>query len=257
MKKLQIMLLILLLTTMTACGNMPEMPSSDSKADISQEEITSTVPAESQTDDSSSQKASAETNTDTTDPVRTGPETEETSDKEAADDKPKQNKTSSSQLVNDPSPDEINEKGSGTPEHEEEKPQEQPQTEECTPAPESPAETKPEESKTPESEPEKTPEPKPQTEPEPEPEPEPVPQFDIDYWLGYAQSVATSKGLVLESTAVDCWDNPITANPDCIYLERDISGYLSRYAADEDITDVWIWYECIGENKYLIYIGYA
>ena len=159
--------------------------------------------------------------------------------------------------MNDPSPDEINEKGSGTPEHEEEKPQEQPQTEECTPAPESPAETKPEESKTPESEPEKTPEPKPQTEPEPEPEPEPVPQFDIDYWLGYAQSVATSKGLVLESTAVDCWDNPITANPDCIYLERDISGYLSRYAADEDITDVWIWYECIGENKYLIYIGYA
>ena len=209
MKKLQIMLLILLLMTMTACGNVPEMPSSDSKAEVSQEEITASIPVESQT------------------------------------------KESSSQAVNDPSPDEINEKGSGTPEPEEEKPQEQPQAEESKPLPEPPAETKPEESKTPEPEQEKT------TEPEPEPEPKPIPQFDIDYWIGYAQSVATIKGLVLESSAVDCWDNPITANPDCIYLERDISGYLSRYAADEDITDVWIWYECIGENKYLIYIGYA
>ena len=245
MKKLQIMLLILLLMTMTACGNVPEMPSSDSKAEVSQEEITASIPVESQTKESSSQEASAETNTDTTDPVQTKPETEETSNKEAATDKPKQNKTSSSQAVNDPSPDEINEKGSGTPEPEEEKPQEQPQAEESKPLPEPPAETKPEESKTPEPEPEKT------------TEPEPAPKFDIDYWIGYAQSIATSKGLVLESSAVDRWDNPITANPDCIYLERDISGYLSRYAADEDITDVWIWYECIGENKYLIYIGYA
>ena len=254
MKKLQIMLLILLLIPMTACGNTPKMSSSDSNSEISQEENTSTVPAESQADDSSFQEASAETNTDTTDPVRTKPETEETSDKETTVDIPKQTKSTSSQAVNDPSPDEINEKGSGTPEPEEEKPQEQPQ-EESKPVPEPPTETKPEESKTPEPEPEKTTEPEPQT--EPEPEPEPIPQFDIDYWIGYAQSIATSKGLVLESSAVDCWDNPITANPDCIYLERDISGYLSRYAADEDITDVWIWYECIGENKYLIYIGYA
>ena len=242
MKKLQIMLLILLLMTMTACGNMPEMPSSDSKAEVSQEEIASTVPAESQTEVSSSQEASAETNTDTPDSVRTKPETEETSDKEAAD-KPKQNKTSSSQAVNDPSPDEINEKGSGTPEPEEEKPQEQPQPEESKPASEPPVETKTEESNI--------------QEPEPEVEPEPAPQFDIDYWIGYAQSVATSKGLVLESTAVDCWDNPIEANSDCIYLERDINSRLNRYATDGETTDVWIWYECIGENEYLIYIGYA
>ena len=90
-----------------------------------------------------------------------------------------------------------------------------------------------------------------------EPEPEPEPSFDINYWISYAQGVAVSKGLTLESSAVDCWDNPITANPDCIYLERDINSRMSRYAKDEDITDVWIWYECIGANKYLIYIGYA
>ena len=92
---------------------------------------------------------------------------------------------------------------------------------------------------------------------ETEPEPEPEPSFDINYWISYAQGVAVSKGLTLESSAVDCWDNPITANPDCIYLERDINSRMNRYAKDEDITDVWIWYECIGTNSYLIYVGYA
>ena len=101
---------------------------------------------------------------------------------------------------------------------------------------------------------------------EPEPTEPPTPSetaqpteapFDIDYWIGYAQSVTTEKGLVLEPSAVDCWDNPISANPDCIYLERDITARLNRYAGDADITDVWIWYECLGENRYLIYIGYA
>lgn len=92
---------------------------------------------------------------------------------------------------------------------------------------------------------------------EQEPEPEPEPTFDINYWISYAQGVAVSKGLTLESSAGDCWDNPITANPDCIYLERDINSRMSRYAKDEDITDVWIWYECVGTNSYLIYVGYA
>ena len=99
--------------------------------------------------------------------------------------------------------------------------------------------------------------PAPPAETEPEPEPEPEPTFDINYWISYAQGVAVSKGLTLESSAVDCWDNPITANPDCIYLERDINFRMSRYAKDEDITDVWIWYECVGTNSYLIYVGYA
>ena len=90
-----------------------------------------------------------------------------------------------------------------------------------------------------------------------EPESEPEPDFDIGYWISYAKGTAAKKGLALDSSAVDCWDNPITANPDCIYLERDINARLSRYAGDEDITAVWIWYESIGTNKYLIYIGYA
>ena len=64
-------------------------------------------------------------------------------------------------------------------------------------------------------------------------------------------------GLRLKSSAVDCWDNPIDAAADRIYLERDICSRLNRYAADEAITDVWVWYEAVGANSYLIYIGYA
>ncbi|ANU53570.1 hypothetical protein I5Q82_09260 [Acutalibacter muris] len=93
-----------------------------------------------------------------------------------------------------------------------------------------------------------------------EPTPEPVieePTFDIGYWIGYAQSCAQGLGLRLESSAVDCWDNPIGAGPHSTCLERDISSRLNRYANDPDITDVWVWYESTGNNTYNIYIGYA
>ena len=93
------------------------------------------------------------------------------------------------------------------------------------------------------------------TEPEPTPETEPV--FDIEHWISYAKSTAVSLGLTLDSSATDCWDNPISAEQGCIYLERDINSRLKRYAEDESITDICIWYECVGTDKYLIYIGYA
>lgn len=95
-------------------------------------------------------------------------------------------------------------------------------------------------------------------EPELPSEEEPAePAFDIQTWIDYAKAYAESVGLRLESSAVDCWDNPIDADADCIYLERDICSRLNRYAADETITDVWVWYEAVGANSYLIYIGYA
>ena len=112
------------------------------------------------------------------------------------------------------------------------------------------------------SEPTTTPEAKPEATPPAETEPpavtEPVePAFNINDWIAYAQSYAASVGLRLESSAVDCWDNPITAGAHSQYLERDIQGMLNRYARDEDITDVWIWSEPIGNGQYNIYIGYA
>ena len=108
-----------------------------------------------------------------------------------------------------------------------------------------------------------TEDPKPESKPEPEPETqepettEPPKAFDIGYWVGYAKNYAQSKGLVLDAAAVDCWDNPIRAGSHCIYLERDIQSRLNRYANDEDITDVWIWAESVGNDCYDIYIGYA
>lgn len=83
------------------------------------------------------------------------------------------------------------------------------------------------------------------------------PEFDINYWISFAQNYAKSVGLRLESSAVECWDNPISANAKCKYLKRDIKSRLNRYANDEDITDVWIWAEKVSDNSYEIYIGYA
>ena len=92
---------------------------------------------------------------------------------------------------------------------------------------------------------------------EPEPTSVPEPTFDIEHWISYAKSTAVSLGLTLENSATECWDNPITVDQGCIYLERDINSRLKRYAEDESITDICIWYECIGTGSYLIYIGYA
>lgn len=105
--------------------------------------------------------------------------------------------------------------------------------------PEEPTETQPQESKPPDEE-------------------EPTePAFDIQTWIDYAKAYAESVGLRLESSAVDCWDNPISAGAHCSYPERDIQSRLNRYARDEDITDVWIWAEARSDGKYDLYIGYA
>jgi len=94
-----------------------------------------------------------------------------------------------------------------------------------------------------------------QTEP---PQEEPTePAFDIGYWIDFAKSYAERVGLTLNSEAVYCWDNPIAAGSQCKYTERDIKGYLNRYAKDSDITDVWIWYEQTGTGSFEVYIGYA
>lgn len=95
------------------------------------------------------------------------------------------------------------------------------------------------------------------TPPEPPKEELTEPVFDIDYWISFAKSYAESIGLALDSGAVYCWDNPIAAGVKCKYTERNIRGYLDRYAKDDEITDVWIWYEQTGSSSYEIYIGYA
>ena len=85
----------------------------------------------------------------------------------------------------------------------------------------------------------------------------PKAEFDVNYWIGFARSYALQIGLEIDPTSVDCWDNPTTANADCIYLERDLTHRLDRYNRDDDITAVNIWAESLGNGNYLIYIAYA
>ena len=107
-------------------------------------------------------------------------------------------------------------------------------------------------------------EPVPSTEPtetdtptEPPTEAPTEPPFDIDVWVDFAREYAVSLGLVLDSTATSCWDNPILASAQSRYLERDLKGVLEDYASAPDISQVWIWPELRPDGRYDIYIGYA
>ncbi len=248
-KRIIPILLVFLLVLLAGCSQTSELPknteiSSSSVGEFSelkQDEYLTDEPSISQTETT----ASSPENQVVTEP---------TENRENEDTEP----TSSS--VSKPS-DETEK----TPETSETKPTQE-QTK--TPEPEKqPTETQPvkqPEDTTPEvSKPETTEPSTEQTEPTTQPETqapettEPPKAFDIGYWIGYAQSYVESKGLVLDSAAVDCWDNPIRAGSHCIYLERDIQSRLNRYANDEDITDVWIWVESVGNDCYDIFIGYA
>ena len=83
------------------------------------------------------------------------------------------------------------------------------------------------------------------------------PPFDIDAWVDFAREYAVGLGLVLDSAATSCWDNPILASAQSRYLERDLKGALEDYASAPDITQVWIWSELRPDGRYDIYIGYA
>ena len=95
------------------------------------------------------------------------------------------------------------------------------------------------------------------TETETPTEPPTEPPFDIDAWVSFAREYAVSLGLVLDSAATSCWDNPILASAQSRYLERDLKGVLEDYASAPDISQVWIWSELRPDGRYDIYIGYA
>ena len=86
---------------------------------------------------------------------------------------------------------------------------------------------------------------------------EQIEEFDINYWISYAQNYAQSIGLTLDETATECWDNPISANANNENIGTDIEGRLNRYKNIEGFTSVWIWAEKISDIQYEFYIGYA
>ncbi len=92
---------------------------------------------------------------------------------------------------------------------------------------------------------------------EPEPAEKPQTQFDVSPYLSYAQEYAVSIELELDSTATECWDNPISANPNRNGIKSDIQSRLNRYKNSEGFTAVWIWAEKVSDTEYEIYIGYC
>ena len=147
------------------------------------------------------------------------------------------------------------------------------------PAEEKPAETpvtekpkaEPSKQTTTQAEPEKQPEqPKAQTTAEQKPvekptekpaEPKPTEPhkqtFDVSPYVSYAKEYAVSIGLSLDSTATECWDNPISANLNRSGIKSDIESRLNRYKNSEGFTAVWIWTEKLSDTDYNIYIGYC
>lgn len=86
---------------------------------------------------------------------------------------------------------------------------------------------------------------------------EQIEEFDINYWISYAQNYAQSIGLNLDETATECWDNPISANVNNKNIGIDVESRLNRYKNVEGFTSVWIWAEKISDAQYELYIGYA
>ena len=271
MKRIRIIIMLLALLMLNGCGNEANDPFSESKASPDTAAASEEKDPGSVTDVSSQIviRESAE-QTNSTEPETKPSEIGVIPESEQLEDESARSSVISSQQVSDQSEEEVSEVYVSEEDPPESRPnEEKSETEQAIdsePEPESEPMSEPET----EDESEQTSDPsmeeaeeetnsEPETETEAESEQEPItePAFDIEYWISYARDTAAGLGLEFDSSAVDCWDNPITANPDCIYLERDITARLSRYAGDEDITAVWIWYENIGTNKYLIYIGYA
>ena len=82
-------------------------------------------------------------------------------------------------------------------------------------------------------------------------------EFDISYWISYAQNYAQSIGLTFDETATECWDNPISANTNNKNIGADIESRLNRYKNVDGFTLVWIWAEKVSDTQYELYIGYA
>lgn len=259
MKRIQFIVLLLTLLMLTGCGTVADIPSSGSNTPPS-----AAIEEDSDKLSSAAESTFQEVRENAKEDGSKAPEADEGEKNVTAENKqPDDGKTdatvsSSSQPVTDqnkdPAPEGSQQKDEAQETHDSEQGPVSENEPEEEPKQEHPVDPPPDAS---ESESDPASETESEEESETKLETDPEPAFDIDYWISYARSTATGLGMEFDSSAVDCWDDPITANPDCIYLERDITARLSRYARDEDITAVWIWYESVGTNMYLIYIGYA
>ena len=73
--------------------------------------------------------------------------------------------------------------------------------------------------------------------------------FDVSPYVSYAKEYAVSIGLSLDSTATECWDNPISANPNRSGIKADIENRLNRYKNSEGF------YRCVDMDRKAIRYG--
>lgn len=83
-----------------------------------------------------------------------------------------------------------------------------------------------------------------------------APAFDVSGHVQFAKEYGLQIGLALDSTATACWDDPLTVNAGCRYLERDLKDRLDWYK-QSGFTAFWVWAEQVAAGEYLVYIGYA
>lgn len=82
--------------------------------------------------------------------------------------------------------------------------------------------------------------------------------IDIVYYETYAKSYAKQIGLSYDSSATDCWDNPIIVSvTNGSYVKRDIRGYLNSYKNVEGFESICVWSKKRTDGKYDLYIGYS
>ena len=220
MKKIQFIVMLLALIILTGCGTGADIPFSGSDA----------LPSAAIEEDSDKLSTAAETafqevKENTKEDGSNSPETgadekSVTAENKQTDDGETDTVTISSQPVTDqnkdPAPEGSQQEDEAQETYDSERgpvnenePEEEPEQEQPVNPPPDASEDEPDPASEAESE----------EESETELEPDPEPAFDIDYWISYARSTATGLGLEFDSSAVDCWDDPITANPDCIYLD--------------------------------------
>lgn len=226
-RKALILLTILAVVSLSACSNNPAPVSDDGESNLTVSTVSETV-SEGTTESGGSE------NTSSFEPVR-----------ESTD------KASEESEVTIPSASEAQAERTDDLPMESEAPTAQPeQTQKGAPVTAQPEVSAEPEASTP------TVTPEPQPTPEPRPVEPPAPSFDVSTYVAYAKSYGQSIGLALDSTAASCWDDPVTANASCTYLERDIRDRLDWYLAS-GYSGFTVWSEDVGGGSYLIYIGYA
>lgn len=238
MKRYALLLAGAILISLAGCGTT-QKPST-AKDNSSFADAPADVPSATEISDDITAEESALPAAESEQPAITEPVPSQTAEEKTQEMPPKENTVTPTPAQSKQPRETQPPRQTETPKPEEPKPDPPQPVQPQTPAPQEPAPTEPEPSAE-----------------APQESAEIKSEFNINDWIDYAKNYAVSVGLRLESSAVDCWDNPITAGAHSSCLQRDIESRLNRYSRDEDITDVWIWAEKRSDGSYELYIGYA